>query len=163
MLTNNRFAKRNKMQCRFGLLALACLLITSGCAIQQTAIPLAPDLEIKTLHVQEFPDQRSIDKLKPVLEDFFDQRNISYRYYGVKPPVGAEYYMTTEAEWTWDMKTYLSLFRVFVHSTSREVLATGEYNAKSGGLNLQKFESDEKKVQGVLSSIFNNQRVSSND
>lgn len=73
--------------------------------------------------------------------------------YQDRAPDAAEFTMTYIANWAWDMAMYLTYFKLSLYQDSK-LIGNVEYNAKSGGLNMNKFGRTADKIRPLLEELL---------
>lgn len=136
------------------LLAGACALFNSGCAISKNIQPVQKGTVISTIHVAH--NDRAL--MKECTDEIVSQiagLGFTAKRYDGERPKDAKHYLTYTANWQWDMAMYLTYFRATLYEDGR-VLGEVEYDAKMGGANMGKFGKTAEKLRPLLMELLRN-------
>jgi hypothetical protein len=137
------------------ILFFSFLIILYGCAIRQEIVPVdakvAANID-KVYIMKNFNDR--LDPALKLIEQKLDQQSIpNERVNSSQLPEGARFHIEYEGEWNWDMADYLTLFRMSLFKDGR-IIGGAEYNAKTGGMRLDKWGSIEDKISPVIDEFL---------
>jgi hypothetical protein len=136
------------------VLALASGLL-SGCAINST-VKAVETRDIAVLCVQENP-QVLMQAFHGELAAQIEAKGIKTRTYKGAAPAECRHRMEYSANWRWDFAMYLFYANLTVWEADRMV-GQAVYDARLGGLNLNKFGGTAEKIRPLLDELFPGQR-----
>jgi len=136
----------------------SALFITflSGCAISQDVQPVDSTEIIQKIYVKENP-KVLMEGLLPEIVSQLNALGFESESYSGDLPENAHHYLTFTANWQWDMAMYLTYFRTTLYNQGR-ILGTAEYDAKSGGANMNKFGKTGEKIRPLLREMLDSAR-----
>jgi hypothetical protein len=131
------------------------LLLVTGCAIRQEVVPVNPQVaaEIEKVYVlRNFNDR--LDPALSLIVEKLEQKGIPYEVENSSQlPPEARYHIEYDGEWNWDLADYLTLFRISLYRDGR-IIGAAEYNAKMGGMRLDKWGQIEKKIAPIIDDFL---------
>lgn len=124
----------------------------SGCAIKRDASPVSAGTEISEIYVQRNP-QVHMEGLFDEIITQLDLMGFQVQGFEGAIPGQAEFVLTYTANWRWDMAMYLTYFRANLHKQDN-LLGTAEYDARMGGMRLDKFGKTSEKIRPALTELL---------
>ena len=131
--------------------ALAVFL--TGCSITQSVVPVGPDKDIEKIYVENNPDVHMKELVNELVIQIKENGIDAEIFEKGGKPVSAKHTMRFTANWAWDMAMYLTYFKATLYEGG-EVIGQVEYNAKSGGANMNKFGRTRDKIQPLLQELL---------
>ncbi|MEM0944880.1 MAG: Sbal_3080 family lipoprotein [Pseudomonadota bacterium] len=131
--------------------ALGLALVVGACTISQTVTPVAAN-RIDTLCVEE--NQRVAQAgFEPALIRQINGRGVATRRFSGEVPPDCRHVLSYTANWRWDFALYLVYAELTV-TEGRQQVAQAIYDAKSGGLNFDKFGPTEEKLRVLVAELL---------
>jgi hypothetical protein len=133
----------------FVLAAVAAL--TTGCSINNTVEPL-PAVPVSKICILENP-KVLMDGFQPEVVSQLQALNFQTHVYTGERPTECSHHLEYTANWAWDLAMYLTYaeFRVY---DARGIAGTATYNARNGGMRLDKFGPTAEKIRPLLMELF---------
>ena len=132
-----------------GLAAVAALM--TGCSINNTVEPL-PAVPVSKICILENP-KVLMDGFQPEVVSQLQAMNYQTHLYTGERPSECSHHLEYTANWEWDMAMYLTYaeFRVY---DAGGIVGTATYNARHGGIRLDKFGPTAEKIRPLLVELF---------
>lgn len=130
-------------------LTLACL--AAGCAIDQKVSPVSGP-RIASVCIQQ-NDEVLMDGFLPALRKQIESRGVATTVFQGDAPVDCRHRLTYTANWQWDLAMYLTYVQIEVRDGDA-LIGSANYDARLGGLNLEKFGATETKLQPLIAQLF---------
>jgi hypothetical protein len=89
----------------------------------------------------------------PELKSQVESTGIKTRVFDGLPPADCVYHMEYDANWHWDFAMYLSFADLRVFEKNR-MIGQAIYDARSGGLNFDKFGPTDQKLKSLTDELF---------
>ena len=136
------------------LLSIVPLALCCSCSITQEVVPIPADVVVDTLYIRNNAAVH-MQGFLPELQRQIEDNGVTVHVYDDTAPDEAQFTLEYIANWKWDMAMYLSFFHADVFEQGR-LLASMEYDARSGGANMGKFGDTAGKIRPLVYELFGN-------
>lgn len=134
------------------IILLILVVLNTGCAISQHVMPVDSGTKIKKIFVLNNERAHMKELVNEIVSQLKGLGFESESYQGDRPE-NAMHYITYTANWQWDMAMYLTYFKATLYEDGR-VLGEVEYDARSGGGNMNKFGKTAEKIRPLLEELL---------
>lgn len=141
--------------CGTFVLLITCASLLSGCgSIKHRVVAVPVGTTIETVYI-ESNSAVLMDEMVTEIQRQIKAMGYDVKIYAGERPKDAVHCLKFTANWRWDMAMYLTYFHATLLEEER-VLGTAEYDARSAGLNGEKFGHTADFIRPIIRELLKN-------